>query len=57
MKHFVMQNKTNNLRFEKDFCVHLLFLPEDDPVRIQTCRRMFGICNDEGKLMFVTFIE
>ena len=57
MKHFVIQNKTNNVRFENDFCVHLLFFPEDDPVRIQTCRRTIGICNDEDKLMFVTFIE
>jgi hypothetical protein len=57
MKHFVIQNKKNNARFENDFCVHLLFLSEDDPAGIQTCRRTIGTCNDEDKLMFVTFIE
>jgi len=57
MNHFIIQNTTNNLRSENDFCVHHLFLPEYDSVRIQTCRRWTGIRDDEDKLMFITFIE
>jgi len=51
MNYFIIQNKTNNVRSENNFCVHHLFLPEDD----QTCRREIGLCNDEEKLMFVPF--
>ena len=41
---FVIKSRpiTYNVRPDNDFCIHYLFLPENDPVWVESCRRQTG---------------